>query len=313
MKLALKEALRPFIKPYQRSYRKFKKQSKVLMLRPLRALPISSEKLGPPKGLYLTLKDWKNKLSEPEAGDYMLVAESEKLVRKKPKTVEPKIHWLLEKEYEKSSPEVSLCYLRNGRVWVSHNEMGHVNSTAHISEDDKIVIPISDEFGSNPKGHSIFSQFKLPEVHPIKGRAISLVTMKGEQFYHWIFDLLPKLASLEKAGISIHDADAIIINSSKSRFMKDTLKALGVPMEKLVDTQTYKHIKADELFVPMTPASVGNPTRWVCDFLREKFLPLKAKLPTDTSPLVYISRADAPVRKVLNEKETEAVAAMICL
>jgi len=308
MKQALKEVLRPYIKPYQRSFRKFKKQSKSLMLLPIRALPVSSEKLGPPKGVYLTLEDWKNNLSSQDAGDSIVIAESEPLIRKKPDTIEEKVHWIIEKEYRKDSPVVSVCYLRNGRVWVTHNHAGHVNSTAHITENDYVLTPVSDEFNPNPKDHSIFSQFKLPAVHHIKGRAISLVTMKGEQFYHWVYDLIPKLALLEKAGISLHEADAIIINSSKSRFMKDTLEVLGVPSHKLIDTQTYKHIKADQLFVPMTPAGVGNPTRWVCDYLREKFLPNKATLPANTSPLVYISRAQAPARKVLNEDAIMKVA-----
>jgi len=186
--------------------------------------------------------------------------------------------------------------------------MGHVNSTAHITEDDRVLVPISDEFNPNPADHSIFSQFKLPSIHYIPGRAISLATMKGEQFYHWIYDLLPKFAALERAGISLHDADAIIINSSQSRFMKETLKVLDIPTHKLIDTQTYQHIKADELFVPMTPAGVGNPTRWICDYLRDKFLPKKAELPVGTTSLVYISRANAPVRKVLNEKEILKIA-----
>lgn len=308
MKQALKEALRPYVKPYQRSFRKFKKQSKSLMLLPLRALPMSSEKLGPPKGLYFTLEEWEKSLGSKEEGEYTIVAESESLFRKKPHTIENKVHWIIEKEYQKESPDASVSYLRNGRVWVTHNNMGHVNSTAHITEDDHIIIPISDEFNNNPREHSIFSQFKLPNLHHIQGRAISLVTMKGEQFYHWIYDLLPKLASLERAGISIHDADAIIINSTKSRFMKDTLEALGIPMEKVVDTQTYQHLKADELIVPSTPAGVGNPTRWICDFLRARFLPLKAELPKGTSERVLISRANAPARKVLNEDAIEKVA-----
>lgn len=308
MKQALKEALRPYVKPYQRSFRKLKKQSKSLMLLPLRALPMSSEKLGPPKGLYFTLEEWANSLKDSAAGEYTIVAESEPLIRKQPQTIEDKVHWIIEKEYRKDSPDASVSFLRNGRVWVTHNNMGHVNSTAHITEDDHVIIPISDEFNPNPREHSIFSQFKLPNLHHIQGRAISLVTMKGEQFYHWIYDLLPKLASLERAGISLDEADAIIINSSKSRFMKDTLTALGIPEEKLVDTQTYQHLKADELIVPSTPAGVGNPTRWICDFLREKFIPLKANLPADTSEKVYISRANAPARKVLNEDAIVEVA-----
>ena len=277
-----------------------------MMLYPLRALPISSEKFGPPKGVYLTMKDWTSRMGKRagKAGEgFTLVAPSEPLKRIPPKTIDSTVHWIIRKEYERVSPEAVVAHINKARVWVSHNNLGHVNSTATITSNDQIIAPLSDEFKPNPEDHTIFTQFKLPPVHHIKGTALSLVTMKGEQFYHWIFDMIPKLASLSRTGISLQEADKIIVNSQASRFMKETLRIIGLPEDKLIDTQTYPHIKADRMIVPSTPAGVGNPTSWICQYLRDTFLPAKAELPANTSPRVFISRSKAQFRRITNEAE----------
>lgn len=275
-----------------------------LGLYPLRKLPFSSEKFGPPKGYYRLMTDWERSLSGKDGEGFRIVAAPERLDRKAPRTIERKTHWIFRREHQRTSPEAVVASLRNGRVWVSHNDLRHVVSSAHITEDDRIIGPLSDEFGCEPDQHSIFNQIKLPRVHNVSGRAISLVTTKGEQFYHWMYDMLPKLASLERAGIDWREqADHIIVNDQSSRFMKETLDILGFPAEKLVDTQTYPHIKADEMIIPSIPASMGNPTVWISQFLRNSFLPHRAPLPHATSKRVYISRAKAQFRNVINEAE----------
>ena len=300
---SLKAKLRPFIKPYQLIFRRLKKRSRGWIMYPLRALPVSSEKIGPPKGLYPSMKSWTSKLGKKAGEGYTQVAPSEPLHRIPPKTIEPEVHWIIRKEYERVSPEAVVAHLNHARVWVTHNSLGHVNSTATITSNDQIIAPLSDEFKSDPENHTIFTQFKLPAVHKINGTALSLVTMKGEQFYHWIFDMLPKLASLNRTGISLREVDQIIVNSRSSGFMKETLGIIGLPEDKLIDTQTYPHIKADRMIVPSTPAGVGNPTAWICQYLRDTFLPVKAELPADTSKRVFISRSQAQFRRILNEAE----------
>ncbi|MDX2246615.1 MAG: glycosyltransferase family 61 protein [Bacteroidia bacterium] len=276
-----------------------------LLLYPIRKLPVTSEVFGPPKGIYASVKEWLEQ--EPAVngskGWVQEVFPEHKLYRNKPKTLETKVHWKIRKEYKHQAPAAFITSVKNARLWVNHNFANHVDSMAVISQEDKLIGEISYEFSDSLAKSVIMSKFRLSRAHYFPGKAVSLVTVKGEQFFHWILDILPKLAIMRAAGWSCDKVDYVIVNSTQSRFMRETLALAGVPMEKVITTDDHPHIKVDELLVPSKPSWTGNPPVWVIEFLRELFLPT---LPKNTSHLpkkIYISRAKAPVRKVKNEEE----------
>ncbi|MDP5171645.1 MAG: glycosyltransferase family 61 protein [Bacteroidia bacterium] len=298
----IKTTLRPYIRPYQRMYRTGKKDLKKLLLLPLRLSPISSEKMGPPKGLYRSLEAWKQATTTPGA-DFVQIAEVQPLERPVPATIEPEVHWLIKKEFFRESIPAYVATIPHGRVWVKHNNLKQVDSIAILSEDDKLIDPLSYQFKVNGFRHAVFGEAKLGPVHHLEGKALCLASMKGEMFFHWILEVLPRIGSLERAGLSLEEMDHVIVNSGKSRFMKDTLAMVGVPLEKLVDMQEHPHIKASELVVPSMPAGTGNYTPWVLEWLHERLSPGMATLDESVSPFVYISRAKAQFRNVTNEPE----------
>lgn len=298
--MSLKSTLRPIIRPYQRMFRQLKREVKKLVLLPVRLSSISSERLGPPKGWYADLESWNQ--STPD-GSFVQVAESEPISRPEPGTVEPEVHWLIRKEYQRESIPAYVATVPNGRIWVRHNDLKQVDSIAVISGDDKMIDPLSYQFKVNGWGHHVFSQTRLGEVFHIGGKALCLASMKGEMFFHWILEVLPRMGSLDRAGMNLADMDHIIVNSAKSRFMRDTLEMVGVPLEKLVDMQEHPHIKADQLIVPSMPAGTGNYTPWVLDWLKERLSPAMASLDSSVSPYVFVSRAKAKFRNVTNEPE----------
>ncbi len=65
------------------------------------------------------------------------------------------------------------------------------------------------------------------------------------------------------------------------------------------------HVRADRLIVPSLPVMQGNIPAWVCRFLRGLF----PGEPGTAAPIrrLYISRANAPWRRVVNEEETVRV------
>jgi capsular polysaccharide biosynthesis protein len=82
---------------------------------------------------------------------------------------------------------------------------------------------------------------------------------------------------------------------------------LGIPPSKIVESSKHQHIKAEKLVAPSLPSISGNPPLWVCEFLRNEFLnPANAKtiLPNvDKLERIYVSRASASYRQVINEAE----------
>ncbi len=301
----IKTAVRPIIRPWQRRFRSGKKALKKYALLPLRLAPVSSERMGPPKGLYLSLDEWQQK-AKAAGATYQVVAKPEALRRPAPHTVEQEVHWLIKKEYERESIPAYVAKIPQGRVWVRHNNLRQVDSIAILSADDRLIDPLSYQFKVNGWQHDVFSQAKLGTVHHLPGTALCLASMKGEMFFHWILEVLPRIGSIEKAGLDLDGVDYVVVNSAKSRFMKDTLAILGIPEEKLVDMQAHPHVKAEVLIVPSMPAGTGNYTPWVLDWLRQRLSPVMATVSTSFSPLVYISRAKAQFRNVTNEQEVMA-------
>lgn len=302
----IKSAIRPIIRPYQRMFRQAKREAKKLLLLPIRLSPVSSEKLGPPKGVYSSLEEWQSTAKGAGAA-FIQVATPEPLSRPAPFTIEPKVHWLITKEYKRESIPAYVATIPDGRIWVRHNNLKQVDSIAVISADDKMIDPLSYQFKVNGWKHHVFSQPKLGSLTTLPGKALCLASMKGEMFFHWILEVLPRIGSLERGGISLDEMDHIIVNSAKSRFMKDTLQMVGVPLEKLVDMQEHPHIKAEQLIVPSMPAGTGNYTSWVLEWLKERLSPAMAQLPANTSPYVFISRAKAKFRNVTNEPEVQTL------
>lgn len=197
-------------------------------------------------------------------------------------------------------------------------------------------------------------------IKHIKGRVAVLGMMWDDGYFHWIGNVLGRLALLEMNNI---EYDWLFVAQDK-KFMKETLALWGIDPAKIItpfgDT---KYIVADELIVPSHPgtrAPLENqyPLNWVpikeycklwnidpnkallsynmldemqdsipenisiencfiirtplcsmyfppyiIDYIRKK---LTSHLPTTNVPYskkVFISRADAPARKMTNEDE----------
>jgi capsular polysaccharide biosynthesis protein len=64
-----------------------------------------------------------------------------------------------------------------------------------------------------------------------------------------------------------------------------------------------RHLVADELVFPSLIAPTGNPPRWALRWLRERLAPE----PKRHDRRIYVSRADASMRRVVNEAELVAL------
>jgi len=75
---------------------------------------------------------------------------------------------------------------------------------------------------------------------------------------------------------------------------------VGIPLSKLVFSDSSTHIQAKSLLIPFPTGTTGNPPSWVCTFLREKFLKHKANI--DSPTRLYISRSKAKYKIITNEE-----------
>jgi capsular polysaccharide biosynthesis protein len=180
-----------------------------------------------------------------------------------------------------------------GRVWVDFY------TRAVLSNDGSLV-----EDASVGNGALIASSQKLPLPVKVPGTIACLNVRYSQNYFHWMYDLLPKLGVLELAGIAIDDIDWFLVNSCQLPFQRELLHLIGVPDSKILDPTVY-HAIVEKLIVPVSSFDAGRISPQSCKFLRRRLLTQVGQLlPTR----IYISRKGANYRRLLNEEEL-----MLCL
>ena len=156
---------------------------------------------------------------------------------------------------------------------------------------------------ASPAEHWTVKRRRLRRTIQITGRAITVGASTGSNFYHWMFDSLPRLDLLRQAGIELSSDDTVIINEQPQPFQAQSLLLLGIPKARLARARRSAVTKVEKLIVPSAPAPRGTYPGWVCQFLRRSFL---TGLEAGSGNRIFISRSGALHRKITNEAAVQA-------
>ena len=170
----------------------------------LQQTPISSEKLGPPKGIIETTKEWvesQNAKSPSARPVYQQIHDTEKLEFTVIKTVELShdFYTLCEAVIDAtpirrneegraflSLPSTFVATLPGGRAYDCDGSV--------ISADDYLLSDISLEYKRERyirQKHKVMAQVRMPKMECIEGTVAVLATLSAHSFYsHWMMDLL---------------------------------------------------------------------------------------------------------------------------
>lgn len=177
---------------------------------------------------------------------------------------------------------------------------------------------LSDEMARGDRFERLYGMPQISEkiVKKVSGR-VAVIAQHGSDtlfanYYHWICEVLGRLAIFEIAGI---EYDWLYVGHSK-QFMKETLELWGIDFNKVIEpTDDNFCIEADELIVPSMVintscghAHAGNFQHPVTlQYVREKLLKSAESKNIDTAKFcrkIFISRKDSyNSRKILNEDE----------
>jgi tetratricopeptide (TPR) repeat protein/capsular polysaccharide biosynthesis protein len=149
--------------------------------------------------------------------------------------------------------------------------------------------------------HTIFKLERLPDLTKLKGKVAVLSGLAGHVYYHWMFDILPRIELLRLSGVDLETIDRFVVNYKEKPFQKETLSWLGIPLDKIVSSDRTSYIQAEELIVPSFPGYLDWVPFGTIRFLRQTFLPkIGLDLPK-YGKKIYISRARARARHIINE------------
>ena len=143
-------------------------------------------------------------------------------------------------------------------------------------------------------------------VH-VPGRVAVIGQAAAHNYFHWLTEVLCRLALLEMQGI---EYDYLYVPYDL-HFMQESLKLWGIDSCKIIGASSDLCLQADQLIVPSLVSNVSfGGVLGACyvqlhllNYVKEKLL--KAALAHQSSielaPKIFISRKDAPQRKVINE------------
>jgi capsular polysaccharide biosynthesis protein len=140
---------------------------------------------------------------------------------------------------------------------------------------------------------------RLPRPARVQGPHACLVNQWCWAYFHWVLDTLPRAGLVPLAEMP---ELRVVVPDRLSSFHTHSLGVIGVPPERQVRYDRTQLV-VDELWFPSL-GRTGNPPRWAVEWLRSTFAPAAASEP---SRRLYVSRADAPSRRVHNEAEVRAM------
>jgi capsular polysaccharide biosynthesis protein len=171
-----------------------------------------------------------------------------------------------------------------------------------ITTDNALLADLSPEVWG-VENHPIFSRLVLPEPQRLLGcTAIAVTAEAPGNYYHWLIDLLPRLALLKTVNGGWKSYSCVLINGSGAHYERASLTALGLAANKILYVDSNDRFRIDSTVIPSRDDSSKAIAPWKVRALRE----LRDTLPsgaTESPRRFYISRRSAPVRRLINEEK----------
>ncbi|WP_414661871.1 glycosyltransferase family 61 protein [Horticoccus sp. 23ND18S-11] len=118
-------------------------------------------------------------------------------------------------------------------------------------------------------------------------------------YYHWILEVLPKLSILNQDPST--RKHPFIVPTLRHPFQLDTLRLAGISLDRIIQIPPSSgDITVDRLYFSESLGTTSNPSSRAVEWLRRTYLPT-SKNPRRRK--LYVSRRDAPSRRVANEDE----------
>lgn len=194
------------------------------------------------------------------------------------------------------NPPLLAAKIQNARVF---GDAGDV-----ITDDNILLADLSFRYPSRlfqERGeHPLLSSNPLPRARPLCGTFALLTSLyAGGNYFHWMFNSLPRIALLDRAGVPRNSLDGLLMNRLELPAVAETLRALDISRSFIVEMDRNAALELESLWVVPSLITSGHRRRSICDWLRTQFLLSSAQ----PHRRLYLSRADASVRRMANEDE----------
>ena len=160
-----------------------------------------------------------------------------------------------------------------------------------LNTQTQLVECVCPEIGASGWAHPVFRSTEGSGLTRLAGCWAVVSTARADNYYHWVFDALPKLALY-----STFHFDGVIAPATMG-FQRDSLRMAGCRRVVALDRRC--RFIAEELLVASPPGVSGNPSPWMIQFLRDTF---GISGPRSGNRYLYVSRQGSR-RSVTNEED----------
>jgi capsular polysaccharide biosynthesis protein len=255
---------------------------------------------GTPSGYYRSIleleAEWGQKRTIHEAGQVIPFDFGRAAHFIAPKSTESSIHPALT-PYCLQPIGGYVATISSGRVW---GESGAV-----LSPEGKLIFDLSQEYDAmqnrmlEAEEHPVFHRWNDPKLQYLEGTVAVLTFCGSYNYFHWLYDVLPRLAMLKMSGIPY---TSILMNPNPyGPFVEQTWAMLGISESSVIRTNPEAFFEADQLLIPSLMMNSHYPP-WTTDTLRKLLLPHREST-LATPERIYISRNKASTRHLVNEEE----------
>lgn len=191
-------------------------------------------------------------------------------------------------------PEASVSFLKDAHLFS--------NEGLVFTRDNRVLAQYFHFFGVRRLSTAIlsrpFSHVRL-RVQRVSGAVGLLAAPQGRNYYHWIFDVLPRIHLLSRWAEII---ESYAVPGDLSAVQLESLGYLGVKESQLLFLREGSRLRCHHLYVPSLPGSEGSTPPWALEFLRSSLLPASENV-AGRGRLIYLVRGSLASRPILNEAE----------
>ena len=179
---------------------------------------------------------------------------------------------------------------------------------AVITPDGVLLTDASIDFPTVVGGSHQYHSFadRVDRARPTRrltGTSVVLALLGGNNYFHWMAQLLPRIFLMEEAGLEVANVDHFIVNGTSHPFQRETLQRLGITADRTVTMEDGEIVQCALLVVPSLPPSTNFVSREDAEklqarlgFDRERLLP---------STHIYVPRRRVSHRRVENDFAVE--------
>jgi hypothetical protein len=231
--------------------------------------------------------------SVARSGGRIWVARAEERLDRAIPAGDPARHPAFVREASEVIPRVVVGELPGGRVLGPHR--------AVIDGDGAMIEEFCLYWGTKSwREHPVFWHPFVEAPLEVTGSLGVLATRGDHSYYHFLLDVLPRLAILDTPGVPTPERWYVPLQRG---FQREILELAGfLPTADVVDADLATHVRGEELLIPGLPDAELRTPPWAVDYIRERLRP--SDLERVPGRRIYVTRGrERHNRTVTNEEE----------